>query len=207
MSLSRKAAVVGAFEHPTRFAPDKTMFQIMAESVRGALLRQGLRKHLEDNVLEVQLRALEAARVGPMPPDLPHWRALGRTIAKNFAIDERRKWYVRKKYDAGLCEEPDACGPVEIERGRDPVDAKRCLAVLKDQFDGGAMPEMGGEILWAAAEDVPQGETAEETGLSERQVKRRLRAMRQRFSKGLGEVGLRDGFHPAREKSDRKAGT
>jgi len=37
MSLSRKCAVVGAYEHPTRFAPDKTMYQIMAESIRGAL--------------------------------------------------------------------------------------------------------------------------------------------------------------------------
>jgi acetyl-CoA C-acetyltransferase len=37
MSLSRKTAVAGVFEHPTRFAPDKSMFQIMAESVRGAL--------------------------------------------------------------------------------------------------------------------------------------------------------------------------
>src|ERR1700683_5842293 len=42
MSLSRKAAVAGVFEHPTRFAPDKSMFQIMAESVRGALEDAGL---------------------------------------------------------------------------------------------------------------------------------------------------------------------
>lgn len=42
MSLSRKAAVVGAYEHPTRFAPDKSMFQIMAESIRGALQDAGL---------------------------------------------------------------------------------------------------------------------------------------------------------------------
>ena len=42
MSLSRKCAVVGAYEHPTRFAPDKTMYQIMAESVRGALDDCGL---------------------------------------------------------------------------------------------------------------------------------------------------------------------
>src|SRR5258708_7920994 len=42
MSLSRKACVAGAFEHPTRFAPDKSMFQIMAESVRGALEDAGL---------------------------------------------------------------------------------------------------------------------------------------------------------------------
>ncbi|HVA79416.1 MAG TPA: acetyl-CoA acetyltransferase [Candidatus Binataceae bacterium] len=42
MSLSRKIAVAGVFEHPTRFAPDKSMFQIMAESVRGALDDAGL---------------------------------------------------------------------------------------------------------------------------------------------------------------------
>ncbi len=27
MSISRKAAVAGVYEHPTRFAPDKTMYQ------------------------------------------------------------------------------------------------------------------------------------------------------------------------------------
>ncbi|MGH7932059.1 MAG: acetyl-CoA acetyltransferase [Candidatus Binataceae bacterium] len=42
MSLSRKTAVVGVYEHPSRYAPDKTMFQIMAESVRGALADAGL---------------------------------------------------------------------------------------------------------------------------------------------------------------------
>src|SRR5229473_137947 len=42
MSLSRKTAVAGVFEHPTRFAPDKSLFQIMAEGVRGALDDAGL---------------------------------------------------------------------------------------------------------------------------------------------------------------------
>jgi acetyl-CoA C-acetyltransferase len=42
MSLSRKTAVAGVYEHPTRFAPDKSMFQIMGESVRGALDDAGL---------------------------------------------------------------------------------------------------------------------------------------------------------------------
>ena len=42
MSLSRKTAVVGVYEHPSRFAPDKSMFQIMAESIRGALDDAGL---------------------------------------------------------------------------------------------------------------------------------------------------------------------
>src|SRR5262245_54536034 len=42
MSLSRKACVAGVYEHPTRFAPDKSMFQIAAESIRGALDDCGL---------------------------------------------------------------------------------------------------------------------------------------------------------------------
>jgi acetyl-CoA acetyltransferase len=42
MSLSRRIAVAGVYEHPTRKAPDKTEFQIMAESARGALADCGL---------------------------------------------------------------------------------------------------------------------------------------------------------------------
>ena len=162
------------------------------QRVRRTLIRQGRRNYLEDDIPEVQLRAIEAARVGPMPPDLPRWNALGRLIAKLYAIDERRKWEVRTKYDEGLCEEPDAHGPIEVERGRDPVDTKRYLAVLKDLFDRGEMPDLGGEILWDTADDVPQEETAAETGLSERQVRFRLRQMRDRFAQRLVVLGLRE---------------
>ncbi|HTO09437.1 MAG TPA: acetyl-CoA acetyltransferase [Myxococcota bacterium] len=42
MSLSGRIALAGAYEHPTRWAPDKTEFQIMAESAKGALEDCGL---------------------------------------------------------------------------------------------------------------------------------------------------------------------
>jgi len=42
MSLKRKAAIAGVFEHPSRFAPDKSMFQLQAEAARGALADAGL---------------------------------------------------------------------------------------------------------------------------------------------------------------------
>ena len=42
MSLRGKTAVVGVFEHPTRYAPHLTQYQIMAESARGALEDAGL---------------------------------------------------------------------------------------------------------------------------------------------------------------------
>lgn len=38
----QEIAVVGAYEHPTRWAPDKTAYQIAAESARGALEEAGL---------------------------------------------------------------------------------------------------------------------------------------------------------------------
>lgn len=43
MSLWGKTAVAGVYEHPTRFAPDKTAYQLHAESARGALEDAGLR--------------------------------------------------------------------------------------------------------------------------------------------------------------------
>jgi acetyl-CoA C-acetyltransferase len=42
MSLSGKAAIAGVYEHPTRWAPDKSEHQIMAECTRGALADAGL---------------------------------------------------------------------------------------------------------------------------------------------------------------------
>jgi acetyl-CoA C-acetyltransferase len=42
MSIWGKVAVVGVYEHPRRYAPDKTAYQIHAESARGALADAGL---------------------------------------------------------------------------------------------------------------------------------------------------------------------
>ncbi|MCZ6462706.1 MAG: acetyl-CoA acetyltransferase [Proteobacteria bacterium] len=42
MTLSGQIAIAGVYEHPTRWAPEKTEFQIMAECARGALRDCGL---------------------------------------------------------------------------------------------------------------------------------------------------------------------
>ncbi len=51
MTISGQIAIAGAFEHPTRWAPDKTDWQIMAESARGALAECGLKKRDVDGLL------------------------------------------------------------------------------------------------------------------------------------------------------------
>ena len=44
MSINGKAYIVGAFEHPTRKADDKSVAQLHAEVAWGALLDAGLSK-------------------------------------------------------------------------------------------------------------------------------------------------------------------
>ena len=41
-SLSNAAAIVGAYEHPSRFAPEKSEWQLMGEAARGAIHDAGL---------------------------------------------------------------------------------------------------------------------------------------------------------------------
>ena len=60
MSLSRKTCLVGVYEHPTRFAPDKSQFQIAAESIRGALADCGL------TIKDVDGLAMAGTGIGPM---------------------------------------------------------------------------------------------------------------------------------------------
>jgi acetyl-CoA C-acetyltransferase len=42
MSVWGRVAIAGVYEHPARFAPDKTSYQLQAESARGALADAGL---------------------------------------------------------------------------------------------------------------------------------------------------------------------
>ncbi|CAM3850190.1 thiolase domain-containing protein [Bordetella tumulicola] len=44
MSIQNKACIVGAYEHPTRYAPDKSVAQLHAECAAGALADAGLDK-------------------------------------------------------------------------------------------------------------------------------------------------------------------
>jgi len=48
--VNREVAVVGAYEHPTRLAPDKSEFQLMAEAAIGALGDAGLTKDDIDGI-------------------------------------------------------------------------------------------------------------------------------------------------------------
>ncbi len=179
--------VAGGIEDTTALAADPSI----AKVVKGTLRKYGRTEaQLEEDVAEVVTRAIEAARRGPMPKSLGAWKALATTIAPRYAIRARRAAGTRRRRGGELCGEPDLYGPLEFETPRDPVDAKRFLAVLKELFDAGKMPDKGAEILWGVAEGVTQREIAEETGLTDDQVDTRLRRMRRKFRLRIEELGM-----------------
>jgi acetyl-CoA C-acetyltransferase len=59
--FSRQAAVVGVHEHETRWAPDKTDFQIAAESARAAVVDAGLRLQDVDGYFVAGVSGMAAA--------------------------------------------------------------------------------------------------------------------------------------------------
>ncbi len=175
--------------------PDTTPLLARPEvvrSIRTALRVYGIRsRDMADAIAEVQTKSLEAARTGKMPRSVAQWKALATKIAINWALDRYREAKVRKKYNAGLCEDPDAyMAPTLHWEHRDPVDTKRYLAILKELFDSGQMPEDGAEILMGEADGVSHAELARELGLSETVVDNRLFRMRARFRARLAALGI-----------------
>jgi DNA-directed RNA polymerase specialized sigma24 family protein len=160
--------------------------------VRAALARRGFpQREMEDAIADVQVDATAAARRKRMPANLEEWKALGLTIATRRAMKRRRKLKVTRKYDAGLCEEPDRyMTPILHWEERDPVDTKRYLTVLKELFDAGEMPEHGEEILQGEADEVPHEELGQELGISRKTVGMRLVRMRDKFYRRLAALGM-----------------
>ncbi len=86
VSLRGKTAVVGVYEHPTRFAPHMTQYQIMAEAARGALEDAGLIDRRRRRALHRGRRAdrRDRARQPPEP------------AARLSRLDQSRRLVVRR---------------------------------------------------------------------------------------------------------------
>ena len=62
-SLHRSAAIVGAYEHPTRKSPDKSAYQIQAEAARGALAEAGLTIGDVDGFMTASRQGMQAVEI------------------------------------------------------------------------------------------------------------------------------------------------
>jgi DNA-directed RNA polymerase specialized sigma24 family protein len=148
-------------------------------------------QNMDDAIADVQKESIEMARTREMPRSLAQWKALAATIAVHWALDRLREAKVRRKYDAGLCDDADAyLRPTLRWEHRDPVDTKRFLAILKELFDSGQMPVDGDEILQGIADEVPHAEIAAELGVTTTVIHNRLFRMRATFRARLVALGM-----------------
>jgi DNA-directed RNA polymerase specialized sigma24 family protein len=164
----------------------------VVRAIRATLLRYRVAaQNMADAIADVQVESIETSRTGVMPRGLAQWKALATTIAVRWGLDRLRQARLRGKYDAGLTSDADAyLRPTLHWEHRDPVDTKRYLAILKDLFDSGQMPERGEEILQAVADEVPHEEIAAEIGVATSVVHGRLFRMRAKFRARLAALGM-----------------
>jgi DNA-directed RNA polymerase specialized sigma24 family protein len=80
---------------------------------------------------------------------------------------------------------------------RDPVDQKRLIRVLEDQFREGVMGTHGEVILDAMAAGESHEQIAGELGITRAAVKKRLARMRETFAQRVENEGM---SHLKREK-------
>ena len=112
-------------------------------------------------------------------------------VAARWAVDQFRESVVRNKYDKGPSDDADGCvRPTLHPEHRDRFDTKRYLAVLKELFDSGQLPEGAAEILWGEADRVQHAEIAAELGIGEVALRSRLFRMRAKFRAKLAALGM-----------------
>jgi DNA-directed RNA polymerase specialized sigma24 family protein len=153
-----------------------------------------LQQDLCDGLQEVRLRAIQAFRKGlPPPANVDEMKAFCARVARNYVIDLwRKKEDAEEHGDTGLCEDADEFFPLPgTQEERDPVDAKRQLAVAKSLFDRGMMPTAGQAILEGVAWKIPYKKLAWELHLSVATVKSRLNRMREVFGEEIDQLGMR----------------
>ena len=94
MSMWGQVAVAGVYEHPTRWAPDKTQYQLHAESARGALADAGLTISRRRRLLHHRRRADRhpvAGRASQPAAALPRLAAIGGSSFVRTSCTPRRR--------------------------------------------------------------------------------------------------------------------
>jgi DNA-directed RNA polymerase specialized sigma24 family protein len=163
--------------------------------VCGTLVKMGWEQQdLCDGLQEVRCRAIKAFHKGLEPPaTVGEMKAYCARIARNYVIDLwLQKAQDEEDGDAGLCEDPDEFFPLTgAHEERDPVDAKRELAVARSLFERGEMPAKGEAILEGVAWRIPYKKLGRELRLTAETVRSRLRTMREVFGEEIEALGLR----------------
>ncbi len=132
-----------------------------------------LRPEAHDLLQETVARLLTL----PRPSDGPSCVRLAVGIARNVAREQVSLLVCRRRYNVGLCADPDTTPASDA----DPLERSERLQALRHlalQFELGDLSGTDREILLAVAEDVSHADIAEELGLCTQTVRNRLCRMR-----------------------------
>jgi DNA-directed RNA polymerase specialized sigma24 family protein len=174
----------------------------VANTICGTLWATGIRKHdVQDGLQEVYVRALRFFRAKPAaaPTELANMKSFCAHVARNYALDQYRKWKRRKTDLEAPCDRAEY-GVVErpsVSR-RDPVDAGKQLEVLAELFREGRMPEHGVDILEGVACGCTFKQVAETVGINEELAKWRMREMKRIYRSRMAKLGLLPGMKSLR---------
>lgn len=170
----------------------------VARAVCAALLAGGMPPGaVEDGLQDVYVKALAAFHDRtPVPADLHAMKAYCATVAKNHAIDRRRKADRRRgELDEDKDVEQLAPGR-DRARERDPIDAGRQLDVVVSLLRQGRMPRDGAEILEGVASRCSYKEIAQALDITEELAKWRMREMRRIYRGEMAKRGMTPGMQP-----------
>jgi len=163
-------------------------------AVCGTFVKMGwLQQDLCDGLQEVRCRAIGAFHDDLIPPPtVGEMKAFCARIARNYVIDLWRAQAKAEDHgDAGLCEDADEFFPLPGDgEERDPVDAKRELAVARSLFERGKMPPRGEDILEGVAWEIDYEELGKELRLSAETVEERMDQIRAIFRMEIAARGM-----------------
>jgi hypothetical protein len=170
----------------------------LVKSITATLAARGIPdQDLRDGVADVQVKTLEFLLARDAPAELGEWRKLCNKIAVAYVTDVLRKKYCRAKYEADLCEDPDAhVADLHSEKERDPVDERRLLGIIEEQLRAAKIPEVAFTILDAEAVGADHAEVAQELGMTRANFDAQLMRMRRAFRARVTLRGMRELLPP-----------
>ena len=153
-----------------------------------AVLREHGFEHAElyQGVAAVCARVLETIEGRRGPQRLRDWQRLTARTAEAYAVGEHGKTPVAMAVERAVYADDDETTPFPTQgHPLDSHDGPRQLAVLLQMLDSGDLPAQSREILAGLGDGMPMPAIAGQLGLTEDDVRARLREMRTRYFRRL----------------------
>jgi hypothetical protein len=158
-----------------------------------AVLREHGFEHAElyQGVAAVCARILEAIEGRRGPQRLRAWQLLAARTAEAYAVGEHGKAPVAMAVERAVYADADETAPFPVYgHPLASQDGPRQLEVLLHMLDSGELPALSREILAGLGDGTPMRVIASQLGITEDDLRARLREMRTRYFRRLAAAAV-----------------